>query len=105
MSAETIKPTPAESSVADAVLELPQTLADQASVVARTVTDLTGEAVVTLARVTYTGAYFMAYAAVFSAVFVAQSLPRRNPVMEGFEDGGKAASDTLAKLERRKAGA
>jgi hypothetical protein len=102
MSAVTIKPARPETadqvmkSVADALIDLPQTLSDQTSVVAKNVTGFTQDTVVTLARVTYPSAYFMAYAAVFSAVFVAEALPKRNPFMEGFGDGGKAATEAIA---------
>jgi hypothetical protein len=60
------------------------------------VTGAVADVGLTVARVTYTGAYFIAYAAVFSAVFVGQALPRQNAVMKGFNDGGRAASDFLA---------
>lgn len=83
---------------------------DAADAVIRTLTDVTrgaarfGEdAVRTLTRATYTSAYFMAYAAVFSAVLVVRALPRQNPVMKGFSDGGAAARQVLAESDAEKA--
>jgi len=42
-----------------------------------------------------TQSYALAYGVVYAAVFVAQSLPQENPVMSGFQDGGRAAIDEL----------
>ena len=55
----------------------------------------------TLARTTYTGAYFMAYAAVFTAVLVGKAIPQKNPVIKGFRDGGRAARDVIAETQPR----
>jgi hypothetical protein len=49
----------------------------------------------TLSRMIYTGSYALAYGVVYAAVFISQSLPRENPVMHGFRDGGRAAMDEL----------
>jgi len=49
----------------------------------------------TISRIIYSGSYAIAYGVVYAAVFVAQSLPRENPVMHGFQDGGRAAMDEL----------
>jgi len=49
----------------------------------------------TISRMIYSGSYALAYAVVYSAVFISQSLPRENPVMHGFRDGGRAAMDQL----------
>jgi hypothetical protein len=37
----------------------------------------------------------VAYGVVYATVFVAQSLPQENPVMQGFRGGGRAAMDEL----------
>ena len=61
--------------------------------------EATGEAgsdmLQTISRMIYSGSYALAYAVVYSAVFISQSLPRENPVMHGFRDGGRAAMDQL----------
>ena len=85
------------------MVALPQALADQTTGLVGQIGELAHDAGVTLARITYTGAYFMAYAAVFSAVFVAGVLPKQNPIMEGFADGGRAAKDALEDQKMRKA--
>jgi hypothetical protein len=51
----------------------------------------------TMSRVVYSGAYALAYGVVYATVFVAQSLPQENPVMHGFRDGGRAATDELSR--------
>jgi hypothetical protein len=51
----------------------------------------------TLSRMVYSGAYALAYGAVYATVFVAQSLPQENSVMHGFRDGGRAAMDELSR--------
>jgi hypothetical protein len=48
-----------------------------------------------ISRMIYSGSYAIAYGVVYAAVFVAQSLPRENAVMHGFQDGGRAAMDEL----------
>jgi hypothetical protein len=50
----------------------------------------------TISRMIYSGSYALAYGVVYATVFVAQSLPRENPVMHGFRDGGGAAMDELS---------
>jgi hypothetical protein len=35
------------------------------------------------------------YGVVYAAVFIAQSLPQENPIMQGFRDGGREAADQL----------
>ena len=49
----------------------------------------------TISGMIYSGSYALAYGVVYAAVFVAQSLPQENPVMSGFQDGGRAAIDEL----------
>ena len=53
----------------------------------------------TISRVIYSGSYALAYGVVYAAVFVAQSLPRENPVVHGFRDGGGAAMDELGGVD------
>ena len=45
----------------------------------------------TISGMIYSGSYALVYA----AVFVGQSLPKENPVMNGFRDGGRAVIDEL----------
>jgi len=49
----------------------------------------------TLAKVTYTSAYFVGFSAVTSAILLARAFPRGNPIITGFQDGGRAAADFL----------
>jgi hypothetical protein len=55
----------------------------------------------TLARTTYTATYFTAYAVVFTVFFVGKVIPKKNPVIEGFRDGGRAASDVIDETLRK----
>jgi len=57
--------------------------------------DVGADAVQWLSRMTYTGSYVLAYGVVYATVFVAQSLPQENPIMNGFRDGGGEAIDQL----------
>ena len=41
----------------------------------------------------YTASYILAFGVVYATVFIAQSLPQENPVMNGLRDGGRAAID------------
>ena len=52
-----------------------------------------------ISRMVYSGSYALAYGVVYAAVFVAQSLPRENPVVHGFRDGGRAAMDELGGVD------
>jgi hypothetical protein len=49
-----------------------------------------------ISRMVYTASYILAFGIVYTAVFVAQSLPQENPVMRGFRVGGQAAMDKLS---------
>jgi hypothetical protein len=51
----------------------------------------------TVSQMIYSGSYALAFGVVYAAVFVAQSLPRGNPLMHGFRDGGTAAMDELSR--------
>ncbi len=48
-----------------------------------------------ISRMIYSASYALAYGVVYTAVFIARSLPQENPVMHGFRDGGRAAMDLL----------
>ena len=76
---------------AEAIQTLPAAPADPLSGLVQVSRDVG----LTLARTTYTGAYFMAYAAVFTALLVGKAIPQQNPVIEGFRDGGRAARDLI----------
>ena len=66
--------------------------------VARTEAPDTGSDMLqTVSRMIYSGSYALAFGVVYATVFVAQSLPQDNPVMDGFRDGGTAAMDELSR--------
>ena len=48
-----------------------------------------------ISRMIFSGSYALAYGIVYATVFVAQSLPQENPVMDGFRDGGSAAIEQI----------
>ena len=48
-----------------------------------------------VSRVGYTGAYALAFGVVYTVVFVTQFIPQDNPVMDGFNDGARAAIDAV----------
>jgi hypothetical protein len=48
-----------------------------------------------VSRVSYTGAYALAFGIVYTVVFVTQFIPQDNPVMDGFNDGARAAVDAV----------
>jgi hypothetical protein len=88
-------------SVAEALRGAAATASDQAAQHAAKVRQSASDAGITgsISRLTYTGAYALAYGAVYATVFVARSLPQENPLMHGFRDGGKAAMDELGGAE------
>ena len=53
------------------------------------------QALETISRMMYTSSYVLAYGVVYATVFIAQSLPQENPVMQGFREGRQAAMDEL----------
>jgi hypothetical protein len=55
----------------------------------------------TVSRTTYTATYFTAYAVVFTVFFVGKVIPKENPVIEGFRDGGRAANDVIDETLRK----
>ncbi|MBV8054606.1 MAG: hypothetical protein JO071_05125, partial [Deltaproteobacteria bacterium] len=72
--------------VANAVRNAANTERDRAAY--RGQSAVTGTGLVrSVSRVTYNGAYALAFGIVYPAVFVTQFLPQNNPVMDGFSDG------------------
>ena len=71
------------------------TASEHAAKVKESASEAGATALESISRMAYTGSYVLAYGIVYAAVFVAQSLPQENPVMQGFRDGGKAARDEL----------
>jgi hypothetical protein len=88
-------------SVAEAMRDAAATASDHALQHAAKVRQSASDAGIagSISRLTYTGAYALAYGVVYATVFVARSLPQENPVMHGFRDGGQAAMDELDGLE------
>ncbi len=83
-------------SVANAVRDASRSTVQRATTVKRAVT---GPGLIRLvARVSYTGAYALAFGVVYVAVFATQFLPQDNPVMDGFSDGARAAVDAVKGL-------
>ena len=80
-------------SVAKAVRDAATTAGQHATAVKNAVTP--SGLVRSVSRISYTGAYAIAFGVVYTVVFVAQLLPRDNPVMDGFSDGAQAAVDAL----------
>lgn len=48
-----------------------------------------------LSRFVYTTSYTLSYGLVFPAVLIAKSIPANNPIVHGFVDGARAATDTV----------
>lgn len=48
-----------------------------------------------VSRFAYTSSYMVSYGIVYATVFVAKSIPKDNPIVEGFIDGGRAAMEAL----------
>ena len=80
-------------SIAEAMREAARTTPEPAAEMGKPTNAAGPRALETISRMVYTGSYVLAYGVVYSAVFVAQSLPQDNPVMHGLRDGGKAAAD------------
>ncbi len=85
----------AQRSVATARREVAATSRDDAVEGEPSAAEAGSDMLQTISRIIYSGSYAIAYGVVYAAVFVAQSLPRENPVMHGFQDGGRAAMDEL----------
>jgi hypothetical protein len=82
--------------LADAMRDAAATASEHAAGVRRSASEAGPMVLGAISRLTYTGAYALAYGVVYASVFVAQSLPQENPVMHGFRDGGQAAMDELS---------
>jgi hypothetical protein len=80
-------------SVANAVRDASRSAVQHAGAVKTAVHD-TG-IIQSVGRISYTGAYALAFGVVYVAVFVTQFLPQDNPVMDGFSDGARAAVDAV----------
>jgi hypothetical protein len=81
--------------VAAAMHDAAATASEHAAKVKESASEAGATALESISRMAYTGSYVLAYGIVYAAVFVAQSLPQENPVMQGFRDGGQAARDEL----------
>jgi hypothetical protein len=56
-----------------------------------------------LSRFVYTTSYTFSYGVVFPAMMLARSIPQNNSVVQGFVDGGRAASDKVDSMKHRRA--
>ena len=65
------------------------------------VTETSRNVVRAVSRTTYTATYFTAFAVVFTVFFVGKVIPKKNPVIEGFRDGGRAANDVIDETLRK----
>jgi hypothetical protein len=81
--------------VAAAMRDAAATASEHAAKVKESAGEAGATALESISRMAYTGSYVLAYGIVYAAVFVAQSLPQENPVMQGLRDGGRAARDEL----------
>ena len=81
--------------VAAAMRDAAATASDHAAKVKESANEAGTAALESISRMVYTGSYVLAYGVVYATVFVARSLPQRNPIMRGFHDGGQAAMDEL----------
>jgi len=82
--------TPAASK--DVAEKAPEHVASGGEVAAESGSDMLHAA----SRMIYSGSYALAYGIVYAVVFAVQMMPRDNPVLHGFHDGGKAAMDELS---------
>ena len=79
--------------VADAMRDAATTASEHAAKVKQSASEGGPKALEAISHAVYTGSYVLAYGVVYAAVFIAQSLPHENPVMNGFRDGGQAAME------------
>jgi hypothetical protein len=79
--------------VAAAMRDAAATASEHAAKVKESASEAGATALESISRMAYTGSYVLAYGVVYAAVFVVQSLPRENPIMQGLRDGGRAARD------------
>ena len=85
----------AMQAVAEAMRDAATTASEHAAIVKQSASEAGASALENLSRMAYTTSYVLAYGIVFAAVYVAQSLPQDNSIMQGFRDGGRAALDEL----------
>jgi hypothetical protein len=79
--------------VAAAMRDAAATASEHAAKVKESASEAGATALESISRAAYTGSYVLAYGIVYAAVFVVQSLPQENPIMQGLRDGGRAARD------------
>jgi hypothetical protein len=80
-------------SVAQAVRDASKTAVQHATTVKSA---MTGSGLIgSVSRVSYNGAYAIAFGLVYTVVFVTQFIPQDNPVMDGLSDGARAAIDAV----------
>jgi hypothetical protein len=85
----------AMQSVADAMRDAATTASEHAGKVRQSASEAGPKALEAVSRMVYTGSYVLAYGVVYATVFIAQSLPQENSVMNGLRDGGRLAVDEL----------
>ena len=81
--------------VAAAMRDAAATASEHAAKVRESANEAGTTALESISRMVYTGSYVLAYGVVYATVFAARSLPRENPIMRGFHDGGRAAIGEL----------
>jgi len=81
--------------VAAAMRDAAATASEHAAKVRESANEAGTTALESISRMVYTGSYVLAYGVVYATVFAARSLPRENPIMRGFHDGGLAAIGEL----------
>ena len=81
--------------VAAAMRDAAATASEHAAKVKGAASEAGTSALESISRMVYAGSYVVAYCAVYSTVFAARSLPRENPIIRGFRDGGRTAMGEL----------
>ena len=81
--------------VAAAMRDAAATASEHAAKVKGSASEAGTSALESISRMVYAGSYVLAYCAVYATVFAARSLPRENPIIRGFRDGGRAAMGEL----------
>jgi hypothetical protein len=74
-------------SVAAAMRGAATTASEHAAQVKQSASEAGSEALQTISRMVYTSSYVLASGVVYATVFITQSLPQENSVMNGFRDG------------------
>src|SRR5262245_12296480 len=86
----------AMQSLANAMREAATAPSGHSAQVMQSASETGATALESVSRMAYTGSYVVSDGIVYAAVFLTQSLPRENPIMHGFRDGGRAAMDELS---------